>query len=85
MQTGVIYARYSCDKQTENSILGQIRECNLFAERNDIKVIDVYKDEAISGKTALKRPAFMQAGKRNADIFPDYGCALAGETAYWRG
>ena len=60
MQTGVIYARYSCDKQTENSILGQVRECNLFAERNDIKVIDVYKDEAISGKTALKRPAFMR-------------------------
>ena len=32
MQTGVIYARYSCDKQTENSILGQVRECNLFAD-----------------------------------------------------
>ena len=60
MQTGVIYARYSCDKQTENSILGQVRECNLFAKRNNINVINVYKDEAISGKTALKRPAFMR-------------------------
>ena len=27
MQLGLIYARYSCEKQTENSILGQIREC----------------------------------------------------------
>ena len=60
MQTGVIYARYSCDKQTENSILGQLRDCNAFAERNNIKIINVYKDEAISGKTAEKRPSFMQ-------------------------
>ena len=60
MQTGVIYARYSCEKQTENSILGQVRECNVFAERNNIKVLKVYKDEAISGKTAIKRPGFMQ-------------------------
>ena len=57
---GVIYARYSCEKQTENSILGQIRECKLFAERNDINIIDIYKDEAISGRTATKRPAFMK-------------------------
>ena len=57
---GVIYARYSCEKQTENSILGQVRECKLFAERNGINVIDVYKDEAISGRTATKRPAFMK-------------------------
>ena len=57
---GVIYARYSCEKQTENSILGQVRECKLFAERNGINIIDVYKDEAISGRTATKRPAFMK-------------------------
>ena len=41
---GVIYARYSCEKQTENSILGQVRECKFFAERNGINIIDVYKD-----------------------------------------
>ena len=59
MKTAVIYARYSCDKQTENSILGQVRECNLFAERNDIQIINVYADEAISGRTD-KRPAFLK-------------------------
>ena len=31
---GVIYARYSCEKQTENSILGQVRECKEFAKKN---------------------------------------------------
>ena len=57
---GVIYARYSCEKQTENSILGQVRECKLFAQRNNIEIVDIYKDEAISGRTAEKRPAFMK-------------------------
>ena len=60
MINGVIYARYSCEKQTENSILGQVRECTSFAEKNDIYITKVYKDEAISGRTANKRPAFMQ-------------------------
>lgn len=60
MSTGVIYARYSCEKQTENSILGQIRECKEFAKKNDIEIIDIYKDEAISGRTAEKRPSFMR-------------------------
>ena len=60
MLNGVIYARYSCEKQTENSILGQVRECTSFAEKNGIFITKVYKDEAISGRTANKRPAFMQ-------------------------
>ena len=57
---GVIYARYSCERQTENSILGQVRECQEFAKKNDIEVIHIYKDEAISGRTAVKRPGFMR-------------------------
>ena len=60
MINGVIYARYSCEKQTENSILGQVRECCTFAEKNEISITKVYKDEAISGRTANKRPGFMQ-------------------------
>lgn len=59
MFRGVIYARYSCDKQTDNSIRGQVRECALFAERNDIQIINTYADEAISGRTD-KRPAFLK-------------------------
>ena len=57
---GVIYARYSCDRQTENSILGQVRECTDFARKEGIDIINIYKDEAISGRTAIKRPGFMQ-------------------------
>ena len=59
MKKGVIYARYSCDKQTENSTKAQLRECREWAEKNDITVIDTYCDEAISGRTD-RRPAFQK-------------------------
>ena len=60
MLNGVIYARYSCDKQTENSILGQVRDCQEFAKRNDINVIAIYKDEAKSGRETAHRPGFLK-------------------------
>jgi len=46
----VIYARYSSDRQTEQSIEGQLRECYAFAEENDIKIIGTYIDRAKSGR-----------------------------------
>lgn len=49
MKTAVIYARYSSDRQTEQSIEGQLRVCNDYAERNDIVVIDTYIDRAMTG------------------------------------
>ena len=59
MKTAVIYARYSCDKQNETSIDGQLRVCNEYAERNDIIILDNYIDRATSG-TNDNRPAFQQ-------------------------
>lgn len=56
--TAVIYARYSSDKQTEDSIEAQIRACREYAYAHNYNVVDVYVDEAISGKgskTALRR------------------------------
>ena len=55
----VIYARYSSDRQTEQSIEGQLRECQEFAEKEGIIIINNYIDRAISGKTD-NRPAFQQ-------------------------
>ena len=57
MQKAVIYARYSSERQTEQSIEGQIRECMEFAEKNNYQIINQYVDRAISGKTD-NRPAF---------------------------
>ena len=50
MQNAVIYARYSSDKQTEDSIEAQVRACREYASAKDYKVVEVYVDEAISGK-----------------------------------
>ena len=50
MKTAVIYARYSSERQTEQSIDGQLSVCNDYAARNDILVVDTYIDRAMTGK-----------------------------------
>ena len=55
----VIYARYSSDRQTEQSIEGQLRVCYEYAERNDLAVVREYIDRAISGTTD-NRPEFLR-------------------------
>lgn len=49
MKTAVIYARYSSDRQTEQSIEGQVRVCNDYAERNNILIVNSYIDRATTG------------------------------------
>ena len=39
MKNCVIYARYSSDRQTEQSIEGQLRVCYEFAARNDLNIV----------------------------------------------
>ena len=39
MKTAVIYARYSSDSQSEQSIEGQLRVCQQFAKNNDIIIL----------------------------------------------
>ena len=56
----VIYARYSSDNQREESIEGQVRECQSFAERKGYSVIRTYIDRALSGTRADNRPEFQQ-------------------------
>ena len=67
MKTAVIYARYSCDNQTEQSIEGQLRVCNDYAERNGILIVDTYIDRAMTGTNDM-RPDFQRmmkdSGKR---------------------
>ena len=67
----VIYARYSSDSQSENSIEGQLRECKEYAERKGITVLSTYIDRALSAKTD-NRPQFQQmvkdSGKHLFDV-----------------
>lgn len=49
MKTAVIYARYSSDRQTEQSIEGQLHVCNDYAERNNLVIVGTYIDRAMTG------------------------------------
>ena len=55
----IIYARYSSDRQTEQSIEGQLKECYEYARRNGYTVVGEYIDRAISGTTD-HRPEFLR-------------------------
>lgn len=66
----VIYARYSSDNQREESIEGQLRECNDYAEFNHIEVVGNYIDRAYSAKTD-HRPEFQRMIKDSAKNFFD--------------
>ena len=74
-RTGVIYARYSSHNQKEESIEQQVEECMSFAAMNGIKIIHVYADKAISGRTD-KRPQFQHlmrdAEKREFSVVVAY-------------
>jgi len=61
----VIYARYSNDGQREESIEGQLRECNEYAERQGMTVITTYVDRATSAKKD-NRPEFQKMIEDNA-------------------
>lgn len=55
----VIYARFSCSKQREESIEDQVRVCTDAAERAGDTIVRVYADSAMSGRTDA-RPQFQQ-------------------------
>ncbi|MBE5758401.1 MAG: recombinase family protein, partial [Clostridiales bacterium] len=71
MKTAVIYARYSSDSQTEQSIEGQLRVCKDFAERNNIAIINTYIDRAMTG-TNDNRPDFQRMIKDSNKRLWDY-------------
>ena len=68
MAKAAIYARFSCDKQRDESIEDQVRVCRDEAERRGDSVVAVYSDAALSGRSD-HRPQFLRmisdaAGKK---------------------
>ncbi len=55
----VIYARYSCSNQTEQSIEGQLHDCQKYADNNNIQIVGKYIDRAYSA-TSDRRPEFQR-------------------------
>ena len=48
MKTAVIYARYSSENQTEQSIEGQLCVCGKYAKSHDILILDTHIDRAMT-------------------------------------
>ena len=59
MKKAVVYARYSSDSQSEQSIEGQLRVCEDYARTNNILILDTYIDRAMTG-TNDNRPSFQR-------------------------
>lgn len=54
MNRAVIYARYSSNSQSEQSIDGQLRVCGEYAKSKGLNIVNTYIDRAISGKTTTR-------------------------------
>ena len=62
-----LYARFSTDKQSDNSIADQFRVCERLTERHEFRVVNRFSDAAISGGT-IHRPgyqAMLDAARRH--------------------
>lgn len=71
MKKAIIYARYSSERQTEQSIEGQLRTCHEFAEAENILVVEEYIDRAVSGTTD-HRPQFQRMINDSKRLDIDY-------------
>ena len=67
-----IYARISSDRQHETSIEAQIEAIKKYCEENDIEVIGIYIDRAISGTSTEKRSEFKRMMKDCNESGGDY-------------
>lgn len=59
MITAAAYARYSTDKQTDNSIAYQLEKIQQYCAGHDIVVVQIFTDEGRSG-TNTDRPGFLK-------------------------
>ena len=70
------YYRYSSDRQSEQSIEGQLRVCQKYAKDHDILILDTYIDRAMTG-TIDNRLDFQRMLKDGAKRQWDYVIVLA--------
>jgi DNA invertase Pin-like site-specific DNA recombinase len=71
MNRAVIYARYSSEKQNEQSIEGQLRVCKEYAKRQNLKIVNSYIDRAQSGKDDDRKEFSKMMSDSTKDLF-DY-------------
>lgn len=75
MKTAAAYARYSTDKQTDNSIAYQIDAIRKYCKEHDITIIATYTDEAETG-TSADRPGLSGVALRCPPARIRYCCDI---------
>jgi site-specific DNA recombinase len=67
-----IYARFSTDLQNERSIDDQVALCRAFAQRNDLEIVAIFDDRAVSGASIHQRTGIQKllvaARERRFDV-----------------
>ena len=59
MKKGVVYARYTDKNNYEKGISKQVEICKKWAESNDVEVVDIYSDDALTSSNET-RPDFLR-------------------------
>ncbi|MCM1165944.1 MAG: recombinase family protein, partial [Lachnospiraceae bacterium] len=72
MKNAVLYARYSSNMQTENSIEAQKLAITNYAKQNGFRIIHEYIDRAKSGTSMAKRDEFNKMLDDSAEGEFDY-------------
>mgnify|MGYP000899367340 CR=1 FL=1 len=60
MKRVAAYCRFSSSNQREESIDAQVRAIREYCDKNNLKLIKIYKDEAISGTSTKDREMFLE-------------------------
>lgn len=55
-----LYARFSSDLQRTESIDAQVRAMKKYCIDNNLQIVRMYSDEAISGRSVTKRTGFLE-------------------------
>lgn len=60
----IVYARYSTDRQDEQSIETQIERCQAVIDQHGWHLVDTFHDSAVSGTSYKRRPGIQQLLRR---------------------
>ncbi|MFD1330370.1 recombinase family protein [Mycoplana ramosa] len=60
----IVYARYSTDRQDEQSIETQLARCQAVIDQHGWQLVETYHDSAVSGTSYKRRPGIQQLLRR---------------------
>ena len=72
MKFAAFYGRYSCERQSEQSIEGQMSVCQKYAEQNGLKIAPVLSVRLPQTRLLRRNYAFLQELLKSDCVFPRF-------------